>query len=944
MDALGKALGGRRVKKGEPFTHVTKEIPEFHQGSYYIDKNYESTFLTLICNAVRKGCRIAVAERPGAYTPLRVDFDFYAAKEEGLNRQYDEEDLKLLVKFYQDEIKNIVDPGEFKDEMLTCIVLEKESPRLENSGNVYVSKDGFHFHFPNFICDSKISDYYLRTVVTKKMVDSGIFSKTKISTEINKIIDTNVSTKEWMMYGSMNYKNDNSTPYMYNRKQCGINGIVVEKDPWADVEEEWGHVYDCNLEEMFMADVFSDAMACRPNSVRYYLPELMSIRNHLEDTLVKPEFHLKSYSLAPKLMNTRSRVNKAVNKNRSDQEIYEDLKTISDNHLMDMLSMDRADRYENWMDVGWTLFNITCGKEEGLKLWIDFSQKSSRFENGKCEELWNTMEVRDKTIGSLFRMAKEDSPEEFRLYKKFNTNSWIYKSVLAKKCNEYDIAMVVVAEVGDMFKCVDPKKDIWFVFRDHRWRKSPDAVALKCKIVDVILELYYEFKFEQAERGRTGCSAEEREKGDLFEKRAIEIIDSLKRDSFHRKVVNMCKLRLTDETFMKKANENRMLVCCENGVLDLENRLFREGRPDDYCTMSTGRHFKEFDPKGPENADLDDYLEKVFTNPNIRGYWLDMITSCLQGGNVHKRIFICTGGANGAKSVTMKLVELAFGELMGKLPREVFLRGRGVAPNASRPELVRMIGKRIVSTQEITHMDNFDIGPLKELSGNDTMSLRGHYKDGDDVKFQFSIILQCNKPPKVPGSDLPTWSRIRLVDFESKFVIESDLHLHPVPATREAQIEAKTFHADPDFENNLDYLADVLLWKVYKNFPIFKDKGLKEPKEVILSTNNYQCENDIYQQFTNSKFEKIEDEEEASKKFILLSEIYSEFKAWYQETYPSYAKKEMESKIVVRAEIINKLGIIKHEDDVYGYGDKGSKKSRLWGYKMLYEEGVNKNA
>ena len=249
-----------------------------------------------------------------------------------------------------------------------------------------------------------------------------------------------------------------------------------------------------------------------------------------------------------------------------------------------------------------------------------------------------------------------------------------------------------------------------------------------------------------------------------------------------------------------------------------------------------------------------------------------------------------------------------------------------------------------MSTQEITHEDNFDIGPLKEFSGNDTQSVRGNYKDGDDVEFQFSIILQFNKPPKIPGSDKAVWDRMRMVPFEAHFVIDSDLDKYPVPETYAEQLKMMRFHADPNLKGSLDYLAEVFLWKIFKRFPRFKKDGLKDPKEVLMATNEYQGDNDIYTQFIKDKLRKVETDK-ASTTFITYTELYTEFKAWYLETYPSYAKKgEIIGKTVMRAEIIKKLGSVTPDDDLlYGFGDKGKTKNRLWGYAMTHDELANKN-
>ena len=91
-------------------------------------------------------------------------------------------------------------------------------------------------------------------------------------------------------------------------------------------------------------------------------------------------------------------------------EVYEDLKVIEDGKIMEMLSDNRADPYDQWIDVGWTLFNVGQGCDKALDMWIEFSKRSEKFKEGKCEEEWDKMELRGKTIATLFFMAQQDSP------------------------------------------------------------------------------------------------------------------------------------------------------------------------------------------------------------------------------------------------------------------------------------------------------------------------------------------------------------------------------------------------------------------------------------------------------------------------------------------------------------------------------------------------------
>ena len=885
FEKLSSFLGNHRVKKtiseGEVFTtytHVTKKTPNSCSGSYNIPNDKIDAFLTTYCNVVNKSIWASVAEKPSNHAPLRVDMDFKSDLAHGSERHYTEEHLKELVKFYQIEISNITE--ELTDETLTCIVLEKKRPRIEKDA----VKDGFHLHFPNFICEPRIQDYILRDKVIGRLKQSELWRNTKYITPVEDMIDRDIGHKVWMLYGSMNYKSDESTPYLYERPQGGPN------DPWKTCTQPYGHVYNHNLEEIKMMEVFESDMVNRKNSIKYYLPRFLSIRGYNESTKLKK--FAKEAVIVSNHKKQIIRKRKGVQKKRGVEEALEDIKIIKNGDIMEMLSSERADNYGDWIDVGWTLFNIGQGHEEALKLWIDFSQKSHKFEEGVCENEWNRMEIRDKSLGSLLMMAKNDNPVMYKEWKDTNINHYLYKSVEEKQPTEYDLSMVVYSMFKDRFCCAYGKKDIWYEFRDHRWHLMDDGLGLKRLLVTDVLDKYLEFKKELIDRRLEAKDELSVKMFDEKEKRASVICNKLKTIGFHDKILKMCKLNMEDSKFLKKMNENKKILVCENGVLDLELGIFREGRPDDYATFSTGLIYDDrYSHHDEDVKNVKLFLKKVFPNENRRKYFTDMATSCLQGGNVHKRFIIGTGCGDNSKSVTYTLLELVFGEYYGKFPRELLISGQNGSSAGARPELSRVRGKRVMSMQEITHRDNINIGVLKELTGNDSFFARGLFEMGGEITPQYTLWMQCNAPPKVPGHDDATWSRIRVLDFESKFVKPQDREKFPVPETLEEQMKMKRFEADPTFMDYLPEMAPALLWLLFDNFiNNYKHNGLNEPKEVMTATNEYKANNDVYMEFISEKIIKVEgeDDDKYMDNFVTLSVMFDEFKEWYRENYPSY--------------------------------------------------------
>nr|QBK86352.1 MAG: D5-like helicase-primase [Marseillevirus LCMAC102] len=932
MEAQLKAFLERcRIARGEPFTHTTKGTSgtssRWTPGSYFIEDNYLDNFWTTYCNYIannQNSCHSTVTERPGPYGPLRVDFDFKSSIDDGHKRKYTKHILKHIVKLYQKELQHIIDPEIFENTMLTCIVLEKPEPRIEE-GKL---KDGFHLHFPNFICEGWIQDRYLREKVSAKMLEEKVWGEnSNFITPLSEFIDKDIARKPWMLYGSMNYKNKHSVPYLYNN--------------WTKSSNKFGYAFDHNLSDIALDKIFEIDMSNRQKSVKYYLPRFLSIRGFTSATSLTDEI------ISQKTLTVgRKKRNYQITKKRTKADVMTDLKTIKDWELMSMLSNVRAENYDEWMDVGWTLFNIGQGEDDALAMWIEFSTRSSKFIDGECEKMWETMDLSAKTIASLFAMAKIDSPDDYNDMKKTDYKCKMWSSVKSfPEPNEYDVAFVVSAMYPNRFVCARAKEDIWYEFDDHRWRKIDGHTSMQRLLPSEVCQEYWNLHAEIAIKQKT---ADDSERVKLENQRKVckKIIDRLKTDIFQKKVIKqLCILKeIHQPLFMQKIDENRKLLGCENGIIDLELGIFRDGRPDDYVTFSTGMYFRKYNPKDKEVKELDDYLLKVYPNEKRRKYFIDFMTSCMEGGNIHKRFLIATGPSDGAKSMTFSLLELVFGKdkrggikgYFGKFDRTLMVRSTGSnSSSGPRPELARVRGKRIMGAQEVTKEEKLNIGFIKEATGNDSFFARGLYeKDADEIQPMFTLLMQCNEPPEIPGQDEATWSRVRILDHESKFVKPQDLEEFPVPETFEEQLRIKRFAADNDIRDRLPNLAQVLLWKLFDNFKTYKTQGLIEPNEVLLSTAKYKMDNDIYSQFIHDRIEKEKDPDKAKTTFIKLAETFSEFGDWYKDNYPSYIKGKI-GKNIMKHELNKRLGVITNENkEFYGFG----KMSRWWGYKIVQDD------
>lgn len=872
---LSSYLSSVRVKKGEPFTHTTKSPA----ATYYIGDEEIESFTTLYCNAISKGVRPTVTEKPGNVGPLRFDFDFKTSLDDGTKRKYTEKIVEEIIDYIQSECRLVLaEDTPNIDEVLRCVLLEKKEPRVDEG----IIKDGFHLHFPNLSCEGWLQDDYLKNKITEKMLTNKTWDGIKYMDGVEKFIDSNMARKPWLMYGSA--KAEGAEPFLATK-------FYGPKNP------KTGKLVKLTIEDMFKTEL--EGRKSRP---AYYLPRFLSIRGYDRALALRKDIESKRSVYRAKKAKRGIIVRK-----RNMEDVMEDVKTIKEGGIMDMLSDSRADEYNSWLDVGWTLFNIGQGCEEMLQIWIDFSRRSVKFVEGECEEKWSKMEMRDKTIGSLFAMARSDSPDAYKAWKDLNINNHIEKSLFEAKPNEWDVAQVVLKLYKDRFVCADAKKDIWYEFVGHRWQFMDDNVTLRKLLATEVVNLYYNFKLDLAKKQVSDPDESSRAKLEAKEAKCRNIITALKECKFQERLIKMCKVVFHDPLFLKKIDENKMLFVCENGVIDFELMAFRDGRPDDYCTLSCNVHYpKNASVNDDEYIEVMEYLKKVFPNPNIRAYFLDTSCAAMEGGNVNKTFIVGTGSGDNAKTVTYSFLEMAFGEYCIKFPRELFVVGKGNSSGAARPELARVRGKRLAIVSEIAKTETLNIGILKELTGNDSFFTRGIYEKGTEIRPMFTLMMQCNEPPKVPGHDDATWNRIRVIDYESRFVKKENLDKFPVPDSLEEQFKMKRFLADNTFMRKLPELCPHFIWILFNNYKDYKKRGLVEPSEVRGSTSIYRQQNDIYVQYVSERIvmaskEEMQDDENKEKYFLKLTDLHADFTTWYHENHSAYAKEKF-NKITLKHE------------------------------------------
>ena len=424
----------------------------------------------------------------------------------------------------------------------------------------------------------------------------------------------------------------------------------------------------------------------------------------------------------------------------------------------------------------------------------------------------------------------------------------------------YDLAVLLHSMYKDEFVCASIKNKSWYQFENHRWAENDGANGLYSKIsIELVQEFTKTISFIK--------DIKDNETQIKLMKEAGTVIKKLKSTCFKNSIIEECKHLFYDKDFIDNLDENRDLICFNNGVYDLSKMQFRDGTQKDYLSLCTNTDYKEYDPKDKSLIELNKYFEQVFIDEDIREYVKLLLCSYIQGHTPDEKFHIWTGTGANSKSKLIELFSNALGGYAGIFPVSLLTQKRSACGVAS-PEMAKAKGKRFMTFSEAEEGDQIRVGLMKELTGGDLITARPLFKEPIEFKPQFKLLLTCNKLPHIPSSDGGTWRRLRVVPFKSKFTSKPD------------PTKKNEFMIDTNLSKNFEIWKETLMSLLIHKFNDYKRFGIKEPSEVLKFTNKYKADTDLNFQFIQDNIEKTDNKND----FINMNELFSTYKIWFKES------------------------------------------------------------
>ncbi|WP_373354091.1 phage/plasmid primase, P4 family [Pseudoroseicyclus sp. CXY001] len=275
-----------------------------------------------------------------------------------------------------------------------------------------------------------------------------------------------------------------------------------------------------------------------------------------------------------------------------------------------------------------------------------------------------------------------------------------------------------------------------------------------------------------------------------------------------------------------------LAVNCLNGTLrfTVERGVEDEGMspvasvtltPHDKADRFTKLMQVEYDPQASSSL-FGRFLTRVQPDSVIRRFLQRTFGLAMTALPMQRIWFFYGHGANG-KSVLVDAMADLMGDYASSAKIESLTGQSKRGGSDATPDLIPLMGARMVRASEPEQGERLKEGTIKELTGGEPILVRALHSDFVEVRPVFKLILSGNHKPEIRGTDDGIWRRVLLVPFDVQ-----------IPEAERDQDLGRKLKAERS--GMLNWLIDGLI--------DFLERGLQVPDTVSDATQSYREESD----------------------------------------------------------------------------------------------------
>jgi len=521
----------------------------------------------------------------------------------------------------------------------------------------------------------------------------------------------------------------------------------------------------------------------------------------------------------------------------------EDQKLIT---LLDGLKSDRWDNFDSWIRIYWVFVN----EKLNLDIFKMYSEKSNKYNEEKNEKILSNAKICEGfKIATIHHYVKEDNEKLYKSLQKDRTDFWDMFETLKSH-----------SDPAKFYYSLNPNK--YILSPSLGWLEYGNNNVLKVRgdkppvsMLNHITKTFQDQLLEQRNftLPTSSTDIEYKNKMKIFQNAYNKVGTA----SYIEGVIKYLAGLYMNDKIDELLDANKDLVAFDNMLYDNKIKDFRPIKPTDYITKTT-RYSINTKSNKPLRETLIKLIKTMFDNDDIYNYHLKTISLSLFGNRTESFIINSGKGRNG-KGVCSALIENAFGDYFYS-GESTFLT---TVYKADRPNstLYNLRGVRYFLTTE-PEADNetkFNIGLIKKITGNDTITTRDLNKSNISYKPQFTPFLQCNTKPKIDTIDDAIKNRFRIINFPFAFVSNP---------------------TKPNEKQGNNNLKDLMTPEMFNEFMLLlldinKNQELVIPKAVLSEVDDYLNTNNFVKSWLDGKFDYTDDKKDCFTGKELLLEYNS---------------------------------------------------------------------
>jgi len=442
--------------------------------------------------------------------------------------------------------------------------------------------------------------------------------------------------------------------------------------------------------------------------------------------------------------------------------------------------------------------------------------------------------------------------------------------------NTGSVAELFKERYSSFIKSTGCKKErAFFIYENHRWvlDKSGEVYIRKyIKLINNDLKDIQKELFDVLNKDNGN------EKLEKFKQELDKTISKLDSNTFIKQSIEHISAEIYEDDFFDKLDINPYLLGFDNGVYDLEKNEFRDGRPEDLVSFTTGYDYTDCNDE--DYTLLNKLIEQILYIEDERTFYLKMLSTMLLGKNIQGLFINIGNGANG-KSLIASILFKALGNYICKVNNTII---SDAIKTGANPEIANINKKRGVIIQEPNKKMKLNISTIKELTGGaGEIKARKLFSNNDDVINFGTYFVESNDYLTFDGEFKNDMARrINNIKFRSTYITDIN----------KVDEENHIYLANSKYENAewIDKMKMPLMKILLNYFQEFKKDDYKIIRSETIENNNneYVSNSTDFDKLINDIIEKSDDKSD----YVKVLDLYNNNKDKFYKNCNIKVKKD----------------------------------------------------